>query len=122
MYSLTLTHKFDSAHRLRDYEGPCANIHGHTWRVKIKIKVDELVKDMVIDFKDLKNAIDKRFDHKFINDQVNYNPTAENISKDIYNMVRKLYFRKEEKGEDKIMPIIAVTVWESDNASITYSE
>ena len=31
---------FDSAHSLRNYEGKCKNIHGHTWKVEIWIKGD----------------------------------------------------------------------------------
>jgi len=116
MYVLNLTHSFSAAHQLKDYIGECANVHGHTWKVNIKIETDTLVKDMVIDFKVLKKAIDERFDHKFINEMVNYNPTAENISKDIYDIVDHLV------NQDREVRKIAVTVWESDKAKITYSE
>lgn len=121
MYTLELFHKFSAAHKLNDYIGACANVHGHTWEIKIVLKTQELVKDMVIDFKDIKKAIDERFDHKFINDQVDYNPTAENISKDIYNLVRELYVKRNQ-AEETAKPVIEITVWESDKAAIIYSE
>ena len=119
MYELKLQHQFASAHKLEDYFGECKNLHGHTWKVEIIIQVEKLVacnNAMVVDFKELKKLIDEKFDHKYINDNVNYNPTAENISKDIYEMVDKLM---ENSGGARA---IEITLWESDNASITYSE
>jgi len=122
MYKLELLHHFSAAHKLEDYIGACSNLHGHNWDLKIVIKTTELFKDMIIDFKDIKKAIDERYDHKYINEQVNFNPTAENISKDIFGLVRELYYRKSEAGQDKAEAKITVTVWESNGASITYSE
>lgn len=120
MFELNLQHKFSATHKLENYIGDCSRIHGHEWRVNINIKTEELVKDMVIDFKEIKKAIDKKFDHQFINDMVNYNPTAENISRDIYKIVRKLYYDFALNGEDRAEAEIEITVWESDNASIKY--
>jgi len=119
MYELKLQHQFASAHQLKDYIGECKNLHGHTWKVDIMIQMEKLVEcngAMVVDFKELKKLIDEKFDHKFINNMVNYNPTAENISKDIYEMVDKLM---ENSGGARD---IKITLWENDNASITYSE
>ena len=81
------------------------------------IQTEQLVKDMIIDFKVIKKAINDRFDHKFINDMVGYNPTAENISKNIYEMIESLLAK--EKVDFRKMEI---TVWENDNASIKYTE
>jgi 6-pyruvoyltetrahydropterin/6-carboxytetrahydropterin synthase len=122
MYKLELLHHFDAAHKLNDYIGACANLHGHSWKLKITVETEELVNDMVIDFKDIKKAIDSCYDHKFINDMVNFNPTAENISKDIFGLVKNLYLQRAEVGQEKPAVVITVTVWESDGASITYSE
>ena len=114
MYELILKHKFSAAHKLENYEGACANLHGHTWKIEIRIKTESLVNDMVIDFKKLKNAIDEKFDHRYINDQVSYNPTAERISEDIYKIVEDLLGFKPVQ--------IKVRVWESDNASIGFTK
>lgn len=43
MYILKTEHSFDSAHFLAGYEGKCANIHGHRWRVEIEVQAEELV-------------------------------------------------------------------------------
>ena len=119
MYTLTLNHKFDAAHKLESYKGPCANIHGHTWRVKIKIVTAKLIDDMIIDFKVLKTEIDEKFDHQYINAKVDYNPTAENIAKDIHDTVHNLLYTQHNKV--KYGEKVEITVWESENASITYS-
>ena len=45
MYQLTKSVTFDAAHRLRDYVGKCANLHGHTYKLEVAIageKVDEV--------------------------------------------------------------------------------
>jgi 6-pyruvoyltetrahydropterin/6-carboxytetrahydropterin synthase len=123
MYKLELLHHFDAAHQLKEYIGACANLHGHSWKLKITIETEELVKDMVIDFKDIKKAIDEKYDHKLINEMVNFNPIAENISKDIFGLVKNIYdSRGQGNLEEKPAVVLTVTVWESENASITYTE
>lgn len=39
MYELMVESTFDSAHALRGYEGPCENLHGHTWKVQVYINI-----------------------------------------------------------------------------------
>ncbi len=78
---------FDAAHKLVGYEGACANLHGHTWRVVIWIEGDKLDKLGILwDFTNIKN-IEKRFDHKCLNEQMLLNPTAENICGEILEML-----------------------------------
>jgi len=37
MYELHVEDHFAAAHRLRDYEGECENLHGHNWRVLVRV-------------------------------------------------------------------------------------
>lgn len=112
MYILKLKHHFDAAHKLLDYDGACASLHGHRWEIEVEMKAFELKNDMVVDFKELKKAIDY-FDHSYLNDKVKYNPTAENIAKDLWEkLVGYTNYPKDLK----------VTVYESPEASITYLE
>lgn len=113
MYNLTLKHHFDAAHRLRlGYDSPCQRLHGHTFDVKVDIQTDELNDDgMVIDFKKIK-AIINELDHQCLNDILKFNPTAENISKYLYDRIYSLM-------KDALI-IMKVEIWESPNASITY--
>ena len=74
------------AHFLRDYDGKCKNMHGHTYNVEVILDA-EPVNGFVMDFYDLKNIIDdeivKPYDHKVLNEVEPFdevNPTAENIA------------------------------------------
>lgn len=83
----------DSSHKLIDYEGKCKNLHGHTWKISLWVEgSEEYINDIGIlfDFGILKQII-KKFDHTFLNDLKefkNVNPTAENISRIIYEKLR----------------------------------
>jgi len=87
--SLILKTSFDSAHYLPNYEGPCHKLHGHTWNVEVYIEGG--VNDdsgMIADFKDVKDMIKQILpDHELINTVVS-NPTAENISKYLYDRIK----------------------------------
>ncbi len=128
---------FDSAHRLTFHEGKCKNLHGHTWRVIIELAQD-LAKagDMLVDFGLLKKAIQDKFDHKviaFSSDVdliafcesmgfdlivVDFEPTAENLTKYIANMLVGMC----ESMYDCILSDLVVEVFETpkSSAKITY--
>ena len=94
MYELVVKSRFAAAHFLRDYDGPCAQMHGHTWLVEAVFRGSELDdKGMLVDFKILKNAVREvidRLDHQNLNDLEQFqegrrqNPTAENLARFIY--------------------------------------
>ena len=81
---------FDAAHHLQDYEGKCANMHGHTYKVEVWVKgnVDDLDKAGIMwDFGKLKTII-KTFDHKNLDDIYTYNSTAENQCIGIFSTLK----------------------------------
>lgn len=120
MYELSIGGHFSSAHFLRGYPGACKQMHGHTWRVEVTItaeKLDEL--GLVLDFREIKKKL-KEFlapmDHTCLNELPAFaqaNPTTENLAKYIYQEFGKRCAPFKVKK---------VQVWESDHASITYSE
>ncbi|MGZ3918708.1 MAG: 6-pyruvoyl trahydropterin synthase family protein [Bacteroidia bacterium] len=67
---------FDMAHALYGHDGPCRNIHGHTYHLSVTIIGKPMVKlkdpkdGMVIDFSELKRLVKKevieRFDHALV--------------------------------------------------------
>ncbi len=121
MFELSVLGYFEAAHRLIEYDGKCENLHGHNYKIKLTIKVDKLNKiDLGIDFGRLKDDLKKvtnLFDHKFLNELSDFdgrNPSAEIISKVIYEKV------KEASHDDYF--VSSVTVWETDNSSSTYYE
>lgn len=107
-YTLRLRHQFDSAHKLIDHPGRCSRLHGHRWEVEVAITTDRLKKDMVVDFDVLRQVIDE-LDHTFLNEVVDFNPTAENLARYL-----------KEKIDKETGHISEVTLWESPQASITY--
>ncbi len=123
MYEISAVSHFDAAHFLRGYPGKCANVHGHRWRVEIKLTGSELNElGILIDFMDVKQLlkeVTEIFDHKLINDVPPFdrlNPTAENIAKMIYDNMKA---RLQENTGCRVN-VSRVTVWESENASAAY--
>jgi 6-pyruvoyltetrahydropterin/6-carboxytetrahydropterin synthase len=67
---------FEMAHVLGNYDGPCRNVHGHSYRLFVTLSgvpvndPDNPKNGMVIDFTDLKNIVLSRivnqFDHSVV--------------------------------------------------------
>lgn len=74
MFSIQAESHFDSAHFLKGYNGPCANLHGHRWVVQAVQAKASLIESgeqraMVADFGDVKKALKaltKQLDHQLI--------------------------------------------------------
>lgn len=118
MYEITIETTFDSAHRLRDYEGVCERLHGHTYRVQARFRVESLPESgMALDFKIAKKLVNDAvdyMDHNYLNELPEFdicNPTAENIARVIFERV---------KGQCEI--IHSVSVWETPTSCATYYE
>jgi len=102
---------FDSAHKLEDYDGKCKNVHGHSWKAEIEFKGKESQKNTIgilIDFSIVKE-LKEMLDHKYLNDVVKMNPTAENLSGFIYRFLHT--YIKDELGLKDIL--IQVKLFES---------
>lgn len=74
--------KFDAAHKLPNYDGPCSRLHGHTWFLDVEVEGSVAkASGFVIDFAFLKEIVRPlldTFDHHYLNDVVP-NPTCENL-------------------------------------------
>lgn len=69
--------KFDCAHMLSDYEGKCANLHGHTYHGTVTIKGDTNVDTgMVLDYNEIKKIVDE-YDHAIIFSSAEFRNEAE---------------------------------------------
>jgi len=109
---LRVKDKFQAAHFLKEYKGKCERVHGHTFLVEVQIKVTELDNMGIgFDFTEIKKRLTEVLpDHTLLNDVYDFNPSAENLSRHFFLELKKYY------------PVKAVTVWESEDASATYSE
>ncbi len=111
-WTLKVRDRFQAAHFLREYKGKCEKVHGHTFHVEVAIESGELdTTGISIDFTEIKKALsDILPDHTHLNEVYAFNPSAENLARHFYDELKKLF------------PVTAVTVWESDDASATYTE
>jgi len=105
--TLKIRHHFDAAHHLLDYDGKCANEHGHRWNVTVFARGIIKPNGMLIDFTTIKKEIDK-LDHQNLNKIVEFNPTAENIA--IYLLAQFEVAFPEIKFK--------VRLWESPDCSV----
>ncbi len=116
---ITKEFKFEMAHALLGYDGPCRNIHGHSYGLKVTVAGIPVIDEtnpklgMVMDFGDLKKivrgAIVDEFDHAlvlnnkmpgtFIDElkenferiiMVDYQPTSELMIIDFAERIQKL--------------------------------
>ena len=115
---------FDAAHFIDGYDGKCGRMHGHTYRVHITAKSHKLnpskyldTPDMVCDFKELKwAAADGKkggLDHTVLNESIPVPTTAERIAE---------YIHKETKNKIPADIILTVTVWETENSWVEYTD
>lgn len=107
---IKLIRSFSSAHRLPHYDGPCHQLHGHTWKAVFVIEGPVRPDGMVCDFKVIKKLLDDNLpDHQFLNDQVE-NPTAENLAQFLF---QKTDAALAQQG----LKLKTLEIWESDNAA-----
>jgi 6-pyruvoyltetrahydropterin/6-carboxytetrahydropterin synthase len=116
MFELSVEGTFSAAHQVKGYPGDCAGLHGHTYRVLVKVGAEKLDKlGMAVDFRRLKRELDvilKKLDHKNLNKLSffkKHNATAEWLAVYVYNEMRK-----------KITSVASVTVWEGFENAVTY--
>ena len=126
MFTLKSEIQFDMAHYLSGYVGKCKNIHGHRYRLVVKVSSQTLhesgqLRGMVDDFSEVKAVLKEvhdLFDHKLVIEEneegkrvveklnesgkvfeilfVPYRPTAEEMSRHIFNEIKKRRVRVTE--------------------------
>ena len=115
---------FDASHSIEGYDGKCARLHGHTYRVRMVAKSHRLnpsqyleSPDMVCDFRELKwPARDSEkggLDHGHLNELMPVNTTAERIAEYIH----KTTSERIPEGVE-----LTVIVWETENSWVEYTD
>jgi len=122
MYELTLREVFSAAHRLPNTGGRCERLHGHNWKVEVRVAADALDDGgMVIDFHDLREAVQEildELDHSYLNELAAFQsrlPTAENLARYIYGGLAG-------RLPSPRVRLTRVRVWESEDTAASYSE
>ncbi|MGN1402275.1 MAG: 6-pyruvoyl trahydropterin synthase family protein [Bacillus sp. (in: firmicutes)] len=141
MFILKSEVQFDTAHYLSGYIGKCANLHGHRYRLVAKVASETLheegqLRGMVDDFGNIKKSlkrIEDLFDHKLLIEEneeglkvarqlregptdfsiflVPYRPTAEEMSRHIYQLLKNMK-----------VDVYEVELFETPTNSCTYRE
>lgn len=101
MYYVKKRMEIAGAHQLKlPYESKCANLHGHNWIVNVYCKSRELTDyGMVIDFTHIKKMVQDKLDHQYLNEVIDFNPTAENMAKWICDNVPNCYKVEVQESE-----------------------
>ena len=92
------------AHRLcLTYESKCSHLHGHNAIVTVYCKSETLNENrMVADFSTVKHPVKGLLDHQYVNDKVDFNPTAENLARWICEQVPNCYKVTFQESRDNI--------------------
>jgi 6-pyruvoyltetrahydropterin/6-carboxytetrahydropterin synthase len=120
MFRVTVTKSFSAAHALK-IGGKCEDLHGHNFKVDVTVEGRELSPEgLLIDFRDLKKwtvEVLDELDHKYLNELPPFSgdcATSERVARFIFDSLAA-----RMKGQD--VRIAEVTVWESDNARVSYT-
>ena len=91
-----------AAHALKlSYPSVCGSMHGHNWVVDIFLRSENLNADgMIMDFDRIKDKVLERFDHKVLNDVVDFSPTAELLAKYICELFAPHCYRVDVKESE----------------------
>ncbi|MDD5986757.1 MAG: 6-carboxytetrahydropterin synthase QueD [Eubacteriales bacterium] len=107
---------FDAAHNLVHYKGKCERLHGHTYRLVVKLEGQRGPDDMIYDFVELKRLVQEEilseFDHHYLNDFIPQ-PTAENIAVYIWNKLAPMV-------GTEYAHLYEIQVWETATSGIVY--
>lgn len=130
---------FEAAHYLPNYDGKCANLHGHSYKLEVCVSNErdfvtnsgrpEMVKDntvkanefMVLDFSVLKGLVQShvisKFDHSNLNDLFAV-PTAEAMCVHIYNAIQ--HYLSEVRDGKSFLKLEWVKLWETEDSYAEY--
>lgn len=108
--------KWEMSHRLTFHKGPCVNIHGHSYKMRIELEGTLDENQMIMDFYDVHKIVQPyvdKLDHSFIvdgKDELMLNFLKENNFK---------YFEIPNFTTSEFMAIHFINVFKSDFAKFS---
>jgi 6-pyruvoyltetrahydropterin/6-carboxytetrahydropterin synthase len=117
-FEIATVRRFAAAHALELYDGSMEPVHGHNWRVQVRVSAERLdAIGVVMDFHDLERFVDAivvPWHNRHLNEcppfATELNPTAENVAFHVGRTV------KLPAG----VRLVSVEVWETDENSAVY--
>ncbi|MGO1058845.1 6-carboxytetrahydropterin synthase QueD [Planococcus sp. FY231025] len=111
---------FSAAHFIPSEDaGLCQEMHGHTYFVNVTIGGNELdATGFLIDFKKLKRAIHKKYDHSVLNNHPEFEnkfPTTELLAEQIWHSIQGLL-----KATDNRPDCLQIIVRETPTSYVVY--
>ncbi|ACM22829.1 Queuosine biosynthesis protein QueD [Thermotoga neapolitana DSM 4359] len=107
---------FEAAHNLVKYHGKCERLHGHTYRLTVKVEGPLNEEDMVMDFAELKKMVEdrviKKLDHSYLNELFEQ-PTTERVAIWIWE---QLSGPLRECG----VRLVEIELWETETSGVVY--
>jgi 6-pyruvoyltetrahydropterin/6-carboxytetrahydropterin synthase len=120
-YILHVSILFYATRALRDYEGPCAEVHGHHFRVQADVVTPAPGETgMVIDFYHIKTRLENivmPWEQGFLNEITPFetlNPTNENLAKYCFDALSAAL-------RHPLARVQSIAVWETPEVGVTYS-
>lgn len=139
--TITVEVGFCYGHRLHEYVGKCASLHGHQGAVHVTFGSDLLDPlGMVVDFGLVKGFVktwvDENWDHRMVlHDRdpmleavrpldsrvhpVPFNPTAENLAAHLHGVIENWLGSLAEDQNPARARLISVKFWETPTSSVT---
>lgn len=122
MYEVIITHPFVAAHRLTLYDGSLEPLHGHNWRVEVRLTGKDLDQiEVLIDFLEVKAKVKEllgKIDYTYLNENTELtgrNPSAEVVAHWLFQKMKQVV-------DHPVARVTKVTVWETDDCAASYSE
>jgi 6-pyruvoyltetrahydropterin/6-carboxytetrahydropterin synthase len=122
MFEIKIVTQFAAAHRLRNFQGKCEQLHGHNWKVEVNVRATHLDSTgLVRDFGEIKamtREVLNELDHHYLNELAPFlqeNPSSEHIARYLFQRLNRLL------NDDRVK-VSHVSVWESDTSRATYFE
>lgn len=122
--SVTKQFEFEACHNLPYYDGACARLHGHSYKLEVTVsgEVNQVERHckhgMIMDFSCLKDMVNtliiRDHDHHNLNDLYDY-PTAENMVVEIFNTLDKHFANIQG------MQLERIKLWETSTSYAEYS-
>lgn len=127
MYRMEVEGQFSAAHVIHGYQGACNRLHGHNYRILVRLAGDELDKlGMLIDYAAVKRALTEviaPLDHAYLNDLEAFaaaNTTSEEIARYLYHRLQETLLNTDDLR--RRVRLTEVMVYETGRQGVGYGE